>query len=900
MVNGIHEVEAVPPHDVPAWTEVTHHWLDNWTINLQPGTPPAGSEYLHSINILGRDYSSVSQTGLGADPNDVNTTTLDPPNVSLPYVVPNDWGHEGVNGAGPSGGTPFLHSNNNPGGSIYSASTHSNATNIGTHVGGTSYTGAVEVFDNNYLNIETPAGKHIFLSQLMSTPWVVGSWYLVDIELDYGTWGGVSHPNSGEDGGNGYIMVHGVASVNDYDPLQSIGGEGIGEYRGGAGGESIMMLPVTRTEYGTTRKVLRALFKFPSDCLRNQSAAHRDHFTLWIRDIPTQMRIEKVITKKLDYITSTGNATNWIHDYAGTPTNQAHSFSKRELYWRNNMLCWWIKASANYQTNYRWCQDFNTGGTQAAPEVTPLGWRYNFTVSNNPDTGNMYNEVRGFITRDASGDTTPPANGMEGLYFTDIQDVGKYEIRFNMDGDDTSWTIEHSTDNGITWTDYSGTATLNNVSSMTAWTSNTYGEKIGFMPGQDSTARFAISDILLTDETIIFQGGSSGSWNFDGFVTSEDNWIYWDMTNQRLTFENAPIDNPDEDGIYYINANQWIDKPIKEHEQYRVEFTALINSGTFRIYYFNNDGKGFVWEPPISSNYGVETSYTQLGTASDPLLTIGSHNEDDHPYMNLRETFVIQLNDPTELTNGWVDNVSMTRVFSPSGYEEKTLTFSEDVNGWTSFKSFVPESGVSLSKKYFTMKDGGLFQHYVPMVDGVMSYTVEEANNYNMFYDQPDPFASIMKIVLNNDPSTIKTFNTLNYEGSQAHIKKPLSATPTNIVDPLNPDGGITIHNVEAWKGGSDIDGWNCTEIKTDIDTGSIVEFIKKEGKWFNYIKGKAVNLNDAPDTSRFSVQGIGIPSSVMAITSGTSGGGNGGASNGGAGNGGAGNGGANGGGGGY
>ena len=242
----------------------------------------------------------------------------------------------------------------------------------------------------------------------------------------------------------------------------------------------------------------------------------------------------------------------------------------------------------------------------------------------------------------------------------------------------------------------------------------------------------------------------------------------------------------------------------------------------------------------------------------------------------------------------------MTRVFSPSGYEEKTLTFSEDVNGWTSFKSFVPESGVSLSKKYFTMKDGGLFQHYVPMVDGVMSYTVEEANNYNMFYDQPDPFASIMKIVLNNDPSTIKTFNTLNYEGSQAHIKKPLSATPTNIVDPLNPDGGVTIHNVEAWNSGSDIDGWNCTEIKTDIDTGSIVEFIKKEGKWFNYIKGKAVNLNDAPDTSRFSVQGIGIPSSVMAITSGTSGGGNGGASNGGAGNGGAGNGGANGGGGGY
>ena len=72
--------------------------------------------------------------------------------------------------------------------------------------------------------------------------------------------------------------------------------------------------------------------------------------------------------------------------------------------------------------------------------------------------------------------------------------------------------------------------------------------------------------------------------------------------------------------------------------------------------------------------------------------------------MPLRDTFVIQLYD-AELTNGWVDNITMTRIFSPSGYEEKTLTFSEDVNGWTSFKSFVPESGVSLSKKYFTMKE---------------------------------------------------------------------------------------------------------------------------------------------------------------------------------------------------
>ena len=57
-----------------------------------------------------------------------------------------------------------------------------------------------------------------------------------------------------------------------------------------------------------------------------------------------------------------------------------------------------------------------------------------------------------------------------------------------------------------------------------------------------------------------------------------------------------------------------------------------------------------------------------------------------------------------------------------------------------------------------------------------------------------------------------------------------------------------------------DIQGWQCTEIKTDLDAGSVIEFIKKEGKWFNYIKGKPTQ---DLDTSRFSVQGIGISDTV-------------------------------------
>ena len=151
--------------------------------------------------------------------------------------------------------------------------------------------------------------------------------------------------------------------------------------------------------------------------------------------------------------------------------------------------------------------------------------------------------------------------------------------------------------------------------------------------------------------------------------------------------------------------------------------------------------------------------------------------------------------------------------------------------------------------------EGGLWQHYAA-----------DEDEYNKFYGTN--YNSTIKAVLNSDPSTVKTFNTLNYEGSQAYVINPEDATR------------VTTNNAQAWLLTyldqdnelvyPDIDGWECTEIKTDLDAGSVVEFIKKEGKWFNYIKGKTVNLNSALDTNRFSVQGVGIVSSIITITNGT------------------------------
>ena len=231
---------------------------------------------------------------------------------------------------------------------------------------------------------------------------------------------------------------------------------------------------------------------------------------------------------------------------------------------------------------------------------------------------------------------------------------------------------------------------------------------------------------------------------------------------------------------------------------------------------------------------------------------------------------------------GWIDDISMKRVYDvemtsgPDGipgneddvavYPETTLTFSEDVKGWTSFKSFIPESGVSLSKKYFTFKDGYLYQHYKPLKlneDNVHwdDCNYVDAENYNHFYDHlPTSEHNYSEIVavINIEPNVVKTFNTLSYEGSQAHVTNPGAIA-------LQKPKLINQNNALAWALNDynatptlypNIDGWTCVDIKTDLDDGQLLDFIKKEGKWFGYIRGK--HIVGKLDASRFSVQGLG------------------------------------------
>ena len=325
-----------------------------------------------------------------------------------------------------------------------------------------------------------------------------------------------------------------------------------------------------------------------------------------------------------------------------------------------------------------------------------------------------------------------------------------------------------------------------------------------------------------------------------------------------------------------------------------------------------------------------------------------------------------EVKEETKLIGSYDDKKSEYNITIHSE-DPKTVSFKENVTGWVSFKSFLPENALSCANDYYTFKDGKIWQHHI------------EGSSRNTFYGVKYP--SKFTTVLNDLPHIVKSFHTIDYEGSQARItgiKKvdvdrvvytgsafqpdgkffyfsednwvgktqisPQAEWDTLInmmVDPIVEDftgygtspsyivtstrdndvkqyrNGLLIKTgrIKVWHGyhtgfgtaihgrwddgtegagdwevgdiitteeqeksvdvfnSSSTNGWYVSNIKTDLQEGSIPEFVKKEGRWFNYIKGKELTshiqgrhgskLNLYTDFSTFNIQGIGTASFV-------------------------------------
>ena len=247
-------------------------------------------------------------------------------------------------------------------------------------------------------------------------------------------------------------------------------------------------------------------------------------------------------------------------------------------------------------------------------------------------------------------------------------------------------------------------------------------------------------------------------------------------------------------------------------ESFRVYFTDKIRGAVLRL---SRDGL-----TPIS-DHGMKDWFRDNLKLNDTLL--GSYDDK-------KDEYNITLSETTE-------NVG------------KSVSFREDVRGWVSFKSFVPQNGVSCANEYYTFNNNALWKH-----------NVEKFNNQgdevgrNTFYNSH--VNSTVNVILNDVPSSVKSFNTINYEGSQSKIE-------TNYLDKQ-------YYNLHLKK------GWHVDSIFTNKERGTLNEFIEKEGKWFNYIKGESVQLSgqyllqgsSTFDQASFAIQGLGVLSSnPIAVT---------------------------------
>jgi len=139
-----------------------------------------------------------------------------------------------------------------------------------------------------------------------------------------------------------------------------------------------------------------------------------------------------------------------------------------------------------------------------------------------------------------------------------------------------------------------------------------------------------------------------------------------------------------------------------------------------------------------------------------------------------------------------------------------TLSFDEQVTGFTSLFDYRPDQLFSLKNKYYSTKTGALYVHY--------------SNSVPKNFFHGEQFNSSLTFVFNPDPSYSKTFQTVNYEGSTGWAL-------TSIYTDSNT--GVPISSATV--------SYNLNSLQNQLFTNN---FKQKENKYF----GNIVNITPPSD----------------------------------------------------
>jgi hypothetical protein len=204
------------------------------------------------------------------------------------------------------------------------------------------------------------------------------------------------------------------------------------------------------------------------------------------------------------------------------------------------------------------------------------------------------------------------------------------------------------------------------------------------------------------------------------------------------------------------NANVAISTKLLNKIRYYVgDYGIGLNPESFARFagtmYFADPNRGFVLKlsgglEPISSK-GMDSYFTKtLSTARSVtnVKLLGSYDPRNDEYL---------------LTINYVTGTGTS----------ETIAFNENTNVWTSFYSFIPEMAGYIFNKYFSFKNGGMWEHNVN-------------STYNSFYGTTYP--SIVQLTYNSSPKQIKSFLGVLQQGDSVWTAPDITTSTSTVSTP--------------------------------------------------------------------------------------------------------------------
>ena len=253
----------------------------------------------------------------------------------------------------------------------------------------------------------------------------------------------------------------------------------------------------------------------------------------------------------------------------------------------------------------------------------------------------------------------------------------------------------------------------------------------------------------------------------------------------------------DKDAIYSAEGNAAVTSTnlvIGQIVAYAGEYGISNDPFSFAVYgyrkYFTDRARGCV-----------------LRLSADGITEISSYG--------MHDFFRDELADSIQQIRGGWDAHNKNYVLSIQKTNEtyKTLTFDESVLGWTSFFDYKPDFVTSLKNNFYSLK--------VTTNNG-QGVWLHNTGNYGKFYEIA--YDSDVTVILNKEPSLVKNFKTINYEGSDGWQLESMVASSGDVSVPI---GKYTLQT-------------NLSALESDLFSNN---FKRKEKKFFANL------INNSPAT---------------------------------------------------